>query len=519
MSKAEKASEPTMDEILASIRKIIAEEPAGARKAGDGGGWDEGEKRAHPAPRATLDDILGMADSKPSADRPAELRAEGFSWPPPGGTSSGAAGAGRAPSERERPVFPAPNNARSQAAVASDGAREASQRPGDLGTIIPRRPGDHGGDAPSDRTPTAGRLPDWLSRPTPLQPSVANEVPPPTLPGELHRMAPSGPPAGSQVTASGEDRTVLAPPAPPSVEANVAKDTARSPQIPAPKPDGGTAAKSMPKAASGPLDVAEPVSAKPIGAGKERSAIATPQTSAPTSQSGAAAPAMPPSASDRSVGDGKATVPAQPAKAAPASPQEKAAAASAVGGAPAPQTKDAALPGNSLPTAKTATAVGSGPAAGAGAPAKANGPGPAGGAAKPAEPAVSGRAIEQEAGKAVAAAPTAESEKAAVPPAANGKGDRTAPVPVAEPATAVAKPAVMTDKAKVAKVGAAELVAAAAGSGVRTLDDTIIELLRPMIRQWLDDNMPRMVEKALRIELAASLQAKGEATKGDASKH
>ena len=77
----------------------------------------------------------------------------------------------------------------------------------------------------------------------------------------------------------------------------------------------------------------------------------------------------------------------------------------------------------------------------------------------------------------------------------------------------------MPDKSKVAKVDAADLVSGAVGGGIRTLDDTIIDLLRPMIRQWLDDNMPRMVEKALRIELAASLQAKSEAAKGDASKH
>lgn len=37
---------------------------------------------------------------------------------------------------------------------------------------------------------------------------------------------------------------------------------------------------------------------------------------------------------------------------------------------------------------------------------------------------------------------------------------------------------------------------------VRTLDDTAAELLRPMLRHWLDENMPRIVEKALRIELA-----------------
>ena len=33
-------------------------------------------------------------------------------------------------------------------------------------------------------------------------------------------------------------------------------------------------------------------------------------------------------------------------------------------------------------------------------------------------------------------------------------------------------------------------------------DDTAADLLRPMLRQWLDSNMPRIVEKALRLELA-----------------
>jgi cell pole-organizing protein PopZ len=43
----------------------------------------------------------------------------------------------------------------------------------------------------------------------------------------------------------------------------------------------------------------------------------------------------------------------------------------------------------------------------------------------------------------------------------------------------------------------------------RTLEDTVAELLRPMLRQWLSDNMPRIVEKALRIELAQSLRPGG----------
>jgi cell pole-organizing protein PopZ len=39
-----------------------------------------------------------------------------------------------------------------------------------------------------------------------------------------------------------------------------------------------------------------------------------------------------------------------------------------------------------------------------------------------------------------------------------------------------------------------------------TIEDTTAELLRPMLRQWLADNMPRMVEKALHIEVAESVR-------------
>lgn len=45
--------------------------------------------------------------------------------------------------------------------------------------------------------------------------------------------------------------------------------------------------------------------------------------------------------------------------------------------------------------------------------------------------------------------------------------------------------------------------AAAAQGGI---EDTTADLLRPMLRQWLAENMPRMVEKALSIELAQSVK-------------
>jgi cell pole-organizing protein PopZ len=41
--------------------------------------------------------------------------------------------------------------------------------------------------------------------------------------------------------------------------------------------------------------------------------------------------------------------------------------------------------------------------------------------------------------------------------------------------------------------------------GGRKLDRAAAELLRPMLRQWLADNMPRIVEEALRSELTSSV--------------
>ncbi|WP_295554960.1 DUF2497 domain-containing protein [uncultured Hyphomicrobium sp.] len=45
------------------------------------------------------------------------------------------------------------------------------------------------------------------------------------------------------------------------------------------------------------------------------------------------------------------------------------------------------------------------------------------------------------------------------------------------------------------------------GEETGSIEDTTADLLRPMLRQWLADNMPRMVEKALHIEIAESIKA------------
>jgi uncharacterized protein len=39
--------------------------------------------------------------------------------------------------------------------------------------------------------------------------------------------------------------------------------------------------------------------------------------------------------------------------------------------------------------------------------------------------------------------------------------------------------------------------------GRRSLDDAVVDMIRPMVRDWLDANLPGMVEKAMQTELAA----------------
>lgn len=46
----------------------------------------------------------------------------------------------------------------------------------------------------------------------------------------------------------------------------------------------------------------------------------------------------------------------------------------------------------------------------------------------------------------------------------------------------------------------------AAEPAVRTLEDAVAEMLRPMLQQWLTDHMPRIIERALRVETAKTVK-------------
>ncbi len=75
--------------------------------------------------------------------------------------------------------------------------------------------------------------------------------------------------------------------------------------------------------------------------------------------------------------------------------------------------------------------------------------------------------------------------------------------PVAKPAPAPKPTVAAAEPAPEVKPSPVEMATG------RTLEDTVADLLRPMLRDWLDANMPRIVEKALRVELAANAQRSG----------
>ena len=39
------------------------------------------------------------------------------------------------------------------------------------------------------------------------------------------------------------------------------------------------------------------------------------------------------------------------------------------------------------------------------------------------------------------------------------------------------------------------------GQNARTLEDLVKEMLRPMLKSWLDDNLPGLVERIVRAEI------------------
>jgi cell pole-organizing protein PopZ len=158
-------------------------------------------------------------------------------------------------------------------------------------------------------------------------------------------------------------------------------------------------------------------------------------------------------------------------------------------------------------------------------PAQARAPDPAAPAAKQAEPAPASKttvpapgAIQSDAtpaAKPAVAAPIAkeavsapatkppEATPAKLPdPAPNMRAApvETAPAPAIRPTAPAAGPA--PNPANIAAAPPASSSTGTLPTG-RTMDETVVELLRPLLRDWLNTNMPRLIEPALKAELEA----------------
>lgn len=70
--------------------------------------------------------------------------------------------------------------------------------------------------------------------------------------------------------------------------------------------------------------------------------------------------------------------------------------------------------------------------------------------------------------------------------------------PAAIPLTPIAEPA---DANRRAPSLSGALTPAPGPAPSRTLEDAVADMLRPMLQQWVSDNMPRIIERALRVEV------------------
>jgi cell pole-organizing protein PopZ len=119
------------------------------------------------------------------------------------------------------------------------------------------------------------------------------------------------------------------------------------------------------------------------------------------------------------------------------------------------------------------------------------------GAMRPLRPAAS--PPEDQAAVATPAAPVVVPQ--AAPPAARAAAQAAAPAP--EPREApVPVPGLLSPETGAAIAGAFDqLPRGLLAGGHRTVDGLVEDLLRPMLRDWLDDNLPPLVERLVREEI------------------
>ena len=483
MSRAEKASEPSMEEILASIRKIISEDPAGAPL---------GAPAAQPAFKAPA---AAIPLASATAARAASPQAE----PAPGLLSSLGQPSQGQPSQGQS------SSSRPAAAVTNNPSAAAS-----LDDILGMA------DEPAQPSPKEA-WPKELSPKEPLtkQPPLAQSSPvspPQTRAGQSATVPPS-PARGTEnrPIPGAAERPQVQPFFPPQSRDTVPVSNSL-PASAAPSASGSDFGAVVPGRADAVRQPDSPVGTprfgelRPDGPFAER--INGGNYGAPAQRTQPAAPSPSPGLNGTGLNGIRAYQPA-PLATPPEALVEKAPPAAAAPAAPSPamETRAAVVASpaidatsDSLP--KPAAAIK--PQSQTQDPPKSEAQMPAGATATNATPFAAG-----------AAAPASIIPASIIPASASLASAPTVALEAKPVAAAAPQGAVAPDPAPMAAVSAPAVLPPTAGQGepTRTMEDTVAELLRPMLRQWLDTNMPRVVEKALRVELAASAKPKTDPSK------
>jgi cell pole-organizing protein PopZ len=74
---------------------------------------------------------------------------------------------------------------------------------------------------------------------------------------------------------------------------------------------------------------------------------------------------------------------------------------------------------------------------------------------------------------------------------------------ISEPvaSTAASKLSSLADTVEIERLSSAPMTASFIGNGHRTLEDMVIELMRPLLKDWLDQNLPTIVERLVQKEV------------------
>ncbi len=500
-----------MDEILASIRRIIAEEPTGPAKS-----------VAMPLPSAPVPPPASATPPVPPLPRQASAQ-QGSTWPVPAGRLADAlkgtpASAGGARTARDEPA--ADDDILDDLLAAGPGAKATEAMPVPAtppaieASAAPSRAEPRSGPSPKpapapaaplqplSATPAAGlrrpqpttpAMPPAGQRPTPAPVASAAPEPAPSLTDQFDRLKSALEAAqqssiarGSGLTVEAEGHGRLTPSGPVAPTARQAPETADFDElnvlidsIESPPAVGQQAGDdtSAPKLSLRP----EMTGPKPLAADLLRARPDARVSEAPVRGLGAR-PAMP-----------------RPMPPAPERPGDKS-------GAAAQKGEPDLGPPTDLDLAKFHSALGA----------------LAAGLANSQSPTVAEEMMEAAAQVAAAVEVRVEAGEAAVAPAtiATVAAKVEAPAPVVPAATAAPSSqapgagGTPVDRAATTPAVAASAAAvvppapkpegmepsAPAASAPRSFEDAVAEMLRPMLRQWLDANMPGLVEKALKAE-------------------